>query len=204
MVFTTVPAFSQVSLVNMADRYVASGGIATGDGEIANSKLPKVKAESSSSAHPSTLYRIGAHDLLKIEIVNANVRPRILRVGGDGCIVFPLAGEDVCIAGKTAGEAEAQIASAIKLFERTAIKIEVLDRTSHVVNIAGLVDQPGEQQIMRDAVPFFVVRAGLTLNRAAKGVRIVRNASEVTEDFALSDARLNEVFVYPGDTVEFF
>ncbi|MBK9768259.1 MAG: polysaccharide biosynthesis/export family protein [Chloracidobacterium sp.] len=145
MAFTTVPAFSQVSLVNMADRYVASGG-----------------------AHPSTLHRIGAHDLLKIEIVNANVRPRILRVGGDGCIVFPLAGEDVCIAGKTAGEAEAQIASAIKLFERTAIKIEVLDRTSHVVNIAGLVDQPGEQQIMRDAVPFFVVRAGLTLNRAAK------------------------------------
>ena len=174
---------------------------------VAGRNTPKVTtstAPGSTSMHPSNLYHIGPYDQIKISLLNANFAPRILRVNGSGCINYPLAGENVCIGGLTPSDAENLLGSSIKLFEKTVVSVEVLDFVSHTIIVAGLVEQPGEQQIARDAVPFFVVRAGLVLSSNAASVRVIRNASQIAEDFRLNDPKLAATYIYPGDTVEFY
>lgn len=156
-----------------------------------------------SGVHPSTIYRIGSGDLLKIDLKNSIIGVHHVKVRADGCIDFELAGEGVCVAGSTVDEAAAILRRAIKLFADPQISVEVREFASHVITISGLVEQPGQQQIQRDAVPFFVVRAGVVLNSAARSVRVIRNASERVESFDLTDAKLGNMYIFPGDTVEF-
>ena len=62
---------------------------------------------------------------------------------------------------------------------------------------------PGEQQIQRDAVPFYVIRAMTGIDPRADRVRITRAVSAKTDEFALNDRSLDAVLVYPGDSIEF-
>lgn len=195
MVFLTLPAFSQAVASNTESAFLQKVG---------TPKPPENAELGSTSVHPSMMYHIGPFDQIKISLLNASFAPRVLRVNGGGCIDYPLAGENVCIAGLTPAEAERSLAEAIKLFDHTVVRIDVLDYSSHVIKIAGAVEQPGDQQIARDAVPFYVVRAGVVLKVHAGSVRVIRNASQVTEDFRLNDPKLSSIYIYPGDTVEFF
>jgi len=153
--------------------------------------------------NPSAVYRLGAGDIVRIELKNTSAGSRYVKVGPDGRINFPLAGEDLIAAGMTIGQLEEMLGRSIKLFAQPKVKAEVIEYTSHVISIAGLVDQPGQQQIQRDAIPFYVVRAGVVMDRRATHVRIIRDLSLVAEEYGLADAELGNVLVYPGDTVEF-
>ncbi|MBX7054631.1 MAG: polysaccharide biosynthesis/export family protein [Pyrinomonadaceae bacterium] len=194
-VFLTSAVFSQAITSNFESNFGR---------EMHAANVPKTVEANSKSLHPSMLYHIGPFDQVKISLLNANFAPRVLRVNGEGCINYPLAGEKVCLAGLTPPAAEHSLSAAIKLFDNTVVKIEILEYASHVINITGSVAQPGEQQITRDAVPFFVVRAGVLLDPQATSVRVIRNASQVTAEFRLSDPALSEIYIYPGDTVEFY
>lgn len=194
-VFPAQAAFSQTMALNMDNEPVAG---------MNNPRIEASAAAGSMSMHPSNLYHIGPYDQIKISLLNANFAPRILRVNGSGCINYPLAGENVCLAGLTPSDAGNLLGSSIKLFDKTVVSVEVLDFASHTIIVAGLVEQPGEQQIARDAVPFFVVRAGLVLSPNAASVRVIRSASQIAEDFRLNDPKLAATYIYPGDTVEFY
>lgn len=161
-------------------------------------------AVASATVDPSTIYRIGANDVLRIKLLNSNGGQWYVKVGNNGCVDFQLTGKVVCFGGKTTVEAAKLLEGTIKLFAIPSVKVEVLEFASHVITILGLVEQPGEQQIQRDAVPFFVVRAGLVLGAAAASVRIGRNGSDIFESYRLNDEALAAVYVYPGDIVEFF
>mgnify|MGYP002859484115 CR=1 FL=1 len=196
-----------VSVFPMRAVYTQTIAVNIDSNSLAGVSTPKASASAvpgTKSMHPSKTYHIGPYDQIKISLLNANFAPRIVRVNDSGCINYPLAGENVCLAGLTPTEASDLLGSRIKLFEKTVIRVEVLEFASHTITIAGLVEQPGEQQIARDAVPFFVVRAGLVLSPNAASVRVIRNASQLAEDFRLNDPKLAAIFIYPGDIVEFY
>ncbi len=155
------------------------------------------------STEPTQIYRIGAGDLLSIDIKNVPGQAKFVRVRVDGTIDFPLAGEDLIIEGKTSNEAETLIAGRVKLVADANVTVHVREYTSHIVSVWGLVDRPGEQQIQRDAIPFFVIRAGTGIDSRADRVRITRISSTKTVEFALSDNKLGSVLIYPGDSIEF-
>ena len=162
------------------------------------------KSADSATADPTAVYRVGVNDIIRIDIRNARGGLSYVKVASDGRIDFPLAGDNLIVSGKTSTEIEELLKSGIKLFADPQIKVEVREFASHIISITGLVDQPGEQQIQRDALPFYVVRAGVVLNPRATSVRIIRAMSGNSTPYLLSDSILDNILVYPGDTVEFF
>lgn len=152
---------------------------------------------------PTSIYRIGIDDILAIEIASVPAPAKSVKVRTDGTIDFPLAGGDIVVAGKTPREAASAIAGLVKLVAQPRVTVRIREYGSHSVNVWGLVEQPGEQQIQRDAVPFYVIRAGLTADPRAKKVRITRSASGNLYEYALSDPRLGDMLIYPGDSIEF-
>lgn len=155
------------------------------------------------SSDPTAIYRIGVNDLLSIAIADVPAPPKVVKVRADGTIDFPLAGTEIAVAGKTPREAASTIAGALRLVLDPRVTVRVCDYSSHSVNVWGLVDNPGEQQIQRDAVPFFVIRAGITIDTRARKVRITSSTTGITVEFEISDARLADHLVYPGDSIEF-
>lgn len=155
------------------------------------------------SVDPTSIYRIGIDDVLKVEITNVSAPAKLFKVKTDGTIDFPLAGESLMVEGKTPREAASLIAGFIKLVQNPRVNLKVSEYASHTVTVWGLVDQPGEQQIQRDAVPFFVIRAGTNIDVRAKLVRITRRSSAKTEEYSLTDTQLGSILIFPGDSIEF-
>lgn len=149
------------------------------------------------------VYRIGVEDVLRIELIDVPGVPRTVAVQSDGTVSYPLAGVGIAVAGKTATEAEAMIAEAVKTVTKSGVRIRVTGFRSHNVSIWGLVGEPGEHSIQRDAVPFFVIRAMTQIDPRSDRVRIVRAGSEKLEEIKLGDPLLDSKLVYPGDSVEF-
>lgn len=167
--------------------------------------MPEKKSTVAVAAEdPAAVYRIGVSDLIRIDLKNSGASARYLRVGGDGRIDFPIAGENIIAAGKTVKELEFQLRNSIKIYSDPAIKVEVREFASHLVTIQGMIEQPGIQQIQRDALPFYVLRAGVELVPGANAVRIIRGVSGVTEEFSLTEEKLSSILIYAGDSVEFF
>ena len=159
----------------------------------------------SSEATPAAtrVYTIGANDLLRIELKDVPGVPRMVRVQADGSIGYPLAGANVAVKGKTVAEAEASIAEAVRSLSKGGVIIKIAEYSSHTVNILGLVGDPGAQQIQRDAVPFYVIRAMTSVDPRASAVRISRSASARIEQHELTDAKLDSLLIFPGDSIEF-
>ena len=152
---------------------------------------------------PADVYRIGVNDLVRIELVDVPGVPKTLRVRTDGTIDFPLAGGDIDVAGKTIAEVESLLTGAVKLVNAPKIKLKVCEFISHTVSVWGLVNQPGEHQIQRDAVPFYVLRAMAGVDPRAVRVRITHASTAATDELLLTDAALDTLFIFPGDSIEF-
>ncbi|MEP6946596.1 MAG: polysaccharide biosynthesis/export family protein [Acidobacteriota bacterium] len=152
---------------------------------------------------PESVYRIGVSDVLRIEFNDVPGVPKVVRVRSDGTINFPLAGDNVVIAGKTAADAAAMLSEAVKAVSIGGVRVKIAGFLSHTITILGLVDSAGEQEIQRDAVPFYVVKAMTTVAPGADRVRIQRVNAAKGEEFALSAAVLEKMLIYPGDTIEF-
>lgn len=148
-------------------------------------------------------YHIGVDDLLRIELKDIPDVPKSVRVRSDGTISFPLAGENVVVAGKTASAVEALIADAVKTVTSGGARVKVTEYLSHTITVWGLVETPGEQQIQRDAVPFYVIKAMMSVGHGSDRVRIMRANSAKPEEFNLGSLPLDSVLVYPGDSIEF-
>lgn len=149
------------------------------------------------------VYSIGVNDILRIELKDVPGVPRMVRVEPDGSIAYPLAGTGLTVAGKTAAEVETIISASVRTLSKGGVTVKVAGHLSHIVTVYGLVGDPGEQQIQRDAVPFFVIRAMSMVDPRADAVQIVRAGSSRTERHMLSEPKLESLLIYPGDSVEF-
>jgi len=92
----------------------------------------------------SAEYRIGANDLLEIDVYGVNDLKRTVRVNATGMVSLPLIGA-ISLAGKTAQQAEAAIAEkyAEKYLQDPQISVFIREFTTQRVTIEGAVAKPG-------------------------------------------------------------
>jgi len=92
----------------------------------------------------SATYRIGPHDLLKIEVFEVEELSSEERVSEDGAVVMPLIGS-VPVGGLTPREAEQKIADILgrSYLQDPQVNIFVTEYASQDVTVAGAVKQPG-------------------------------------------------------------
>jgi polysaccharide export outer membrane protein len=93
---------------------------------------------------PDITYRIGPHDLLKIEVFQVPEFSKQERVNEAGMIKMPEIGE-VEVGGLTPKEAEALIANRLReaVLQNPQVSIFVIEYASQKITVAGHVKQPG-------------------------------------------------------------
>jgi polysaccharide export outer membrane protein len=124
-------------------------------------------------ASSGNTYRIGAHDLLQIEVFQVEELSSQERVNEQGYIVMPLIGA-VMVGGLTPKEAEEKIADILgeRYLQDPQVNIFVEEYASQNVTVTGAVKKPG----------VFPLKGRLTLMQGiamAEGVERVANENEV-------------------------
>jgi polysaccharide export outer membrane protein len=136
-------------------------------------------------------YRIGANDLLEVEVLDAENLRRTVRVSAGGAVSLPLIGH-VQIGGLTPHEAEEKIATRYseKFLQNPQVSILIREYTTERVTIEGAVVHPG----------IFPLTGQLTLLRAlavAGGFGPIANMSQVlvyrTNDSQVRESKMFDV-----------
>ena len=154
---------------------------------------------------PTSIYRLGAGDILDIRLTGSTSRePTLYTVLSNGSIDYPLAGDPVQVAGLTPEEIGSRLSAALRrrgIYDRAQFQISVREYVSHTALVSGLVDQPGQKVLRREAVPLYVVLAESFPRPEAGRVVIMSGATGQTRTLDLSDAdALNEP-VSNGDVI---
>lgn len=152
---------------------------------------------------PTETYNIGIGDVLFVNLKNAPNASGYYTVRDDGTIDFPLAGDNVVVQGKTTIEIINLIQSAVTLYSNPYVEVKVREFSSHKINITGMAERKGERTIQREAVPLFVVKADVNVHPTATKVLIRRNELANVDSYDLSDAKTDNILIYPGNSVEF-
>jgi polysaccharide export outer membrane protein len=156
-------------------------------------------------ASPSSIYRPGVGDILDIRLVNGMAKDFTLyTVLSNGTIDYPLAGEPLPVAGLTTDEIGARLSAALKrrgIYERAQFQISVRDYVSHTVTVSGLVEQPGQKVLRREAVPLYVVLSEAFPRADAGRVVVISRATGHTKTFDLADTNALNELVAPGDVI---
>ena len=154
---------------------------------------------------PTSIYRLGAGDILDIRLTGSMSRePTLFTVLSNGMIDYPLAGEPTRVAGLTPEEIAARLAEAIKrrgIFDRAQFQVSVREYVSHTALVSGLVDQPGQKILRREAVPLYIVLAEAFPRPEAGRVVIISRATGQTKTLDLSDSNALNELVTSGDVI---
>ena len=164
-----------------------------------------VVAATNPAAPPTSIYRLGAGDILDVRLTGSLSRePTLYTVLSNGTIDYPLAGEPTRVAGLTPEEIGARLSEAIKrrgIFDRAQFQVSVREYVSHTALVSGLVDQPGQKVLRREAVPLYVVLAEAFPRPEAGRVVIISRATAQTKTLDLSDSNALNELVMSGDVV---
>ena len=170
---------------------------------IAQTTFKIAKAAEARTLPPTELYRIGVGDVLFVDLKNSPQGSGYFTVRSDGTIDYPLAGENVVVTDQTTETVEENIARGIKIFADPQVEVKVRQFGSHKITVSGLVENSGEKNLQREAMPLFAIKAESLVNQKATKVSITRAAELKNETFSLKDPKTDEVLVFPGDKVEF-
>jgi polysaccharide biosynthesis/export protein len=180
-------------------------------------KEPAKVADSSNSSHVysnttetanesslTKLYRIGPGDVLNVHFVDgAATDSTAFTVTSAGLLEHPKLSEPLKVAGLTVEGIAASFESALKQREPTnnvKVSIEVQDYVSHVIMVSGLVKEPGQKILQREAIPLSVVVADAQPLPEAERAIVVRNETGQTFTVDLASADMN-LFVHPADVI---
>ena len=162
-----------------------------------------VKQADKNAVSPTEIYKIGVGDVLFISLQNAPANvSTYFTVLNDGTIDYPLAGEMITVSGLTTEEAESLIRNKIKLYENPQVIVKVREHASHAIKVFGMVEKSGELYLKREAMPLYIVRAEAIVQSRANMV-IIKRANAETKQIDLSDAKSEDVLIFPGDILEF-
>lgn len=171
----------------------------------ANSLNNGAGASASSGPSPTAIYRVGAGDILDIRLVGGMSKDYTLfTVLSNGTIDYPLAGEPVSVLNLTPEEIGARLSAALRrrgIFDRAQFQISVRDYTSHTVLVSGLVDQPGQKVLRREAVPLYVVLTEAFPRADAGRAVIISRSTGETKTLDLSDSGALNELVSAGDVI---
>lgn len=152
---------------NLAATQDASGTAAQGDFVPAVVGIP-------TDPGPSRTYRIGPHDLLKIEVFQVEELSSEERVNEEGFIVMPLIG-NMKVGGLTPGEAEQAIANQLgeRYLQNPQVNIFVSEYASQKVTVTGHVEQPGVFPLAGETTLMQAIALAGGLNDIAKKEEII-------------------------------
>ncbi len=164
-------------------------------------------AANSTGAVPLTnIYRVGVGDVLDIRVLNTTPEDdsTLYTVLSGGLLEYDLAGPPVTVAGLTTDEIKARLTPALKqraVHENPEVIISVRDYASHNVIISGLVAEPGNKVLRREAIPLYVVIADARPQPDAGRVSIISHHTGRTTQIDLDDEAALGTLVYPGDVI---
>jgi protein involved in polysaccharide export with SLBB domain len=149
------------------------------------------------------IYKVGVGDVLFVNLKNSAQGSGYFTVRANGTIDFPLAGENVIVAGQAVDSIKGILESGITLFRDPQVEVTVREYGSHKVTVSGMVDNPGEKSLQREAIPLFVIRADAVIDPKATKAIITRGPLLKVETCDLRDSNTDSMLLYPGNSVEF-
>lgn len=179
-----------------------SQALVTPPPSIAAKTMAIAKKANTVKVSPTDIYKVGAGDVLLINLQNAAKASSYFTVLNDGRIDYPLAGEMVFVGGMTVEEIEDTLREKIKLYDDPRVSVKVREYGSHTVTITGLVENSGAKNIQREAVPLFVIKAGAVVQPKA-AYAVIKRAGEKDKAIQLKDPAADNTLIYPGDWIEF-
>jgi protein involved in polysaccharide export with SLBB domain len=150
------------------------------------------------------IYRVGVGDVLDIRLLNSSTpRSTLYTVIDGGFIDLPVAGGPIAVAGLTPDEIQTRIAMELKrraVEDGARVSVGVRQYASHAVVVTGLVNNPGNKFLRREAVPLYVIMAEAQARTDAGRVAVMR-AGSAGLSMDLSDPASLNILVRPGDTI---
>lgn len=164
-------------------------------------------APAAGTVSPTEIYRVGAGDVLDVRLSTVpSAASTLYTVAAGGLLDYPPAGESVAVAGLTVGEIEALLKAAVLrragAGDPPHITVGVREFASHMVLVSGLVNNPGEKVLRREAIPLYVVVADAQPRPEAGRIVLRSRSTGRTAEYDLADSSDSGVLVYPGDVVE--
>ena len=149
-----------ISTVCVAQAQPGASGSTPADGVFRPTALEEKEDQRKSSQGPSQLspvytigkeYRVGANDLLDIEILNLENAKRMVRVNAGGVITLPLVGQ-VTVAGLTQQQIEEHVARLYgeKYLQDPQVSVFIREFTTQRITIDGAVGKPGIYPLVGD------------------------------------------------------
>lgn len=174
---------------------------------------PAPRGSDPGSSTPGTAkYRIGAGDVLSIEVVGRRDLSSQYTVGQDGMLFMPLTG-GIAADGKTAQELAAELARRLSLYDRdiTQVNVSVSEFRSRKIFVLGAVLHPGKFSFAQLPTVWDAISeaGGPTEDAQLYAVEIIpseqtsgRQTQIVDISAAIREGRVqNLVRLKPGDTV---
>ncbi len=153
----------------------------------------------------TTVYRVGAGDVLDVRLQNASADQQTLySVSATGLLDHPILSQPIKVSGLSTEEIGRQIESDVKsraISEQPQVLVAVREYNSHTILLSGLVKEPGTKVLRREAIPLYVVIADAQpLPEAGRAtVKSHQKSEAIVIDIA--DSRAMELLVHSGDVI---
>ncbi|MGH9907670.1 MAG: polysaccharide biosynthesis/export family protein, partial [Pyrinomonadaceae bacterium] len=153
----------------------------------------------------TTIYRIGAGDVLDVRLPNASTdQQTFYTISATGLLDHPILLKPLKVSGLTSEEISRLIESDLKsraISEQPQVLVEVREYSSHTVLISGLVKEPGTKVLRREAIPLYVVLADAQPLPEAGLATVKSHQRSETIIVDLADSRAMELLVRSGDVI---
>lgn len=153
----------------------------------------------------TTIYRIGAGDVLDVRLQNASADQQTLyTVSPSGLLDHQILLKPIKVSGLTTEEISRLIESDLKsraISEQPKVWVGVREYSSHTILISGLVKDPGTKVLQREAIPLYVVLADAQPLPEAGRASVKSDQRSETVIVDLADARAMELLTRSGDVI---
>lgn len=162
--------------------------------------------ESNITLEPTEVYLVGPGDILDIRQMNRPTNKSTLyTVLSSGEIEYtPASLPGVVVAGLTANQIADKINSMLERQEpafHPETVVSIREYASHTVVISGLVEDPGEKVIQREAIPLYVLLGAAVPKEQGGSAEIKCLEEGRTRTVLLSDEAAMKELIHPGDEV---
>ena len=153
----------------------------------------------------TTIYRVGASDVLDVRLQNVSTDQQTLyTVSATGLLDHPMLSKPLKVSGLTSEEISRLIESDLKsraVSEHPEVLVGVREYSSHMVLVSGLVKDPGTKVLRREAIPLYVVLADAQTLPEAGRATVKSQQTGKTIDVELSDPSAMELLIRSGDVI---
>lgn len=153
----------------------------------------------------TTIYRVGAGDVLDVRLQNVSTDQQTLyTVSATGLLDHPMLSKPLKISGLTEEEISRLIESDLKtraVSENPEVLVGVREYSSHTVLVSGLVKDPGTKVLKREAIPLYVVLADAQPLPEAGRATVKSQQTGKTINVELADPSAMELLIRSGDVI---